>query len=185
MTAMFIKLSMYLDQRSGGKDVAKSTFSVPFRNWLPGYVVVTRSSGDEEWTIAAIHSPDNKMRRENCEVQLINKAGETRLVKGSTLQSGYEFRSSGDLPVPPTDERSDIKPISISVQGIREFYPRNQGEGTRILMHDKTTYIVAESFYAIWDMLTEVLGVSPGKAGNSGAMTGCNDSDPTDSYFPR
>jgi hypothetical protein len=173
MTAKFIKLNMYLNQRSGGKsgDVAKSTFTAPFRNWIVGYVVVaSRSSNDEEWTINCILSPDGKIRREDCEVTLVNKAGETRQVKGSTLQSGYEFRSSGDLPPPPTEERSDVKPIGVNLEGIREFYPRNRGEGTRILMHDKTTYIVAEGFDVIWDAL-HTAGLNIAKIAN-GAGTG-------------
>jgi hypothetical protein len=173
MTAKFIKLSMFLDQRGGGKgkDTAKGTFLVPFRNWVQGYVLVaSRSSNDEEWTIAEITSADGHMRREECEVRLVNKAGETRQVKGSTLQSGYEFRSSGDVVPPVTEERSDVKPIGIDMEGIREFYPRNAGEGTRIVMHDKTAYVVAEPFYYIWDRM-EAAGITVGKVGD-GAMTG-------------
>jgi hypothetical protein len=173
MTAKFTKLHMYLDQRGGGKGkgVAQATFTAPFRNWVVGYVVVaSRSSNDEEWTIRAISSADGSMRREECEVGLINKAGETRQVKGSTLQSGYEFRSTGDLPPPTQEERSDVKLLGVNIEGIREFYPRNAGEGTRILMIDKTIYIVAEPFYVIWDIL-EAAGVTVGKVAN-GAMTG-------------
>jgi hypothetical protein len=164
---------MYLDQHGGGKGktAATGTFIAPFRSWIVGYVVVaSRSSNEEEWTIKDIYSSDGKMRREDCEVQLINKAGETRLLKGSTLQSGYEFRSSGDLPPPATEERTDVKSLGINIEGIREFYPRSAGEGTRLLMHDKTIYIVAEPFYYIWDLL-EAAGTSIGKVGN-GAMTG-------------
>lgn len=185
MTQM-IKLSMYIDQRSGGKGnksqdtVASGSFKIPFSSWLVGYVVVSSRSSTpgEEWTIKEIKSTDGKLRREDCEATLINSAAEVRLVKGSTLQSGYEFKSTGDLPPPATNERTDVKEFGIDLEGIREFYPRNNAEGTRVIMHDKTVYIVLEKFDYIWRKFKEA-GLSVGahdeyrkRKTNEGAMTG-------------
>lgn len=171
----FIELSMYIEQhqsRGGNKsDAARGTFSIPFKNWKPGYVLIaSRSSSDEEWTIKNIESTDGIPHREDCVIDLVNKAGELRQVKGSTAQSGYEFKSTGDVPMPKAEERQDIKPITINATAIREFYPRNHGEGTRVIMHDKTAYIVLESYTAVREML---LGNGLALASNgTGAMTG-------------
>jgi hypothetical protein len=163
MTKM-IQLSMYIDQhgKGGGKhqEVASGSFKLPFSAWALGHVVIAdqrRSNNDEEWTIKAIGSSDGKMHREDCTITLVNKAAETREVKGSTLQSGYEFKSIGDAVPPPELEqaRTDVKPLGVDLEGIREFYPRNSGEGTRLLMHDKTIYIVLESFSFIWRAMQE------------------------------
>lgn len=178
-----VQLSMYLDQHSGGKgghqEVAKGSFAIPFRNWQPGYVVTaSRSQNDEEWTIKNIVSADGKPHREDCVITLVNKAEETREVKGSTAQSGYEFKSTGDVPPPAPEERSDVKPFGVQLEGIREWYPRANGEGTRIIMHDKTAYIVLESFTTIWDLMIEA-GIAIGPHTDrskrkpvEGAMTG-------------
>lgn len=182
-TVHFAQLSMYIDQHSGGKgghnEVAKGSFAIPFRNWQVGYVVTaSRGQSDEEWTIKEIKSADNKPHREDCTITLVNKAQELREVKGSTAQSGYEFKSTGDIPPPAPEERTDVKPLGILLEGIREFYPRNNGEGTRILMHDKTVYIVLEPFAAIWAMMIEA-GIAVGsntdrskRKAVEGAMTG-------------
>jgi len=182
----FIWLSMYIDQHSGGKgnhdNVASGTFRIPFKDWKVGYVLVaTRSANtEEEWTIQNIQSPDGKPRREDCTIRLVNKAQEVRELKGSSVQSGYEFKSTGDVEVEPSavPERTDVKPLAVTVEGIREFYPRNNGEGTRLIMHDKTVYIVLEPFKTIWGMLIEA-GVTLGEHRDrskrksvDGAMTG-------------
>lgn len=188
MTKM-IQLSMYLDQHGGGKskskEVATGSFKLPFGTWIVGYVLIAdqrRSTNDEEWMIKSIASSDGKVHREDCTVTLVNKAAETREVKGSTLQSGYEFKSTGDLPPPESvpEQRTDIKPIGIDLEGIREFYPRNGGEGTRLLMHDKTIYIILDSFDAVWRAMQNA-GLTVGTYRSyqkrkevEGAMTGPN-----------
>jgi hypothetical protein len=151
----FAVLSMFLDQHGGKSDVAKGSLAptIPFRNWKVGYVVVSnRAEGGEEWTIKNIASADGLLHREDCTVDITNKAGETRNLKGSTLQAGYAFVSTGDMPAPEPEARTDVKPFGVQPAhgGVREFYPRSNGEGTRIIMGDKTTYIVAESFMEVW-----------------------------------
>jgi hypothetical protein len=186
MTKM-IQLSMYLDQHGGGKgkgqEVASGSFKIPFASWVEGYVVIAdqrRSQSDEEWTIKTIASTDGKMHREETTVTLVNKAAEVREVKGSTLSSSYEFKSTGDVPPTMPDQRADVKPLAIDLEGVREFYPRNNAEGTRLLMHDKTVYIVLEPFASLWQAMQEA-GLTVGtytehrkRKANDGAMTGPN-----------
>lgn len=149
---MFAKLSMFLDQHGGKKNAAtNAVMTLPFKRWKVGYVVVaSRTDDTEEWMIKSINSKDGIPAREDCTASLINKASEIREVKGSTLQSGYKFKSTGDQPMPTPEEREDTKPIAIAPSGVREFYPRKEGEGTRIILNDKTTYIVSEDFKTVW-----------------------------------
>ncbi len=155
---MFAQLSMYLDQHGGKNVTVNASLTLPFKRWKSGYVVVSsRGSDDEEWTIKRIDSADGIPAREDCTVTLINKSTEIREVKGSTLQSGYKFRSTGDLPMPEPEEREDTKSIAIAPSGVREFYPRKDAStGTRIIMNDKTTYIVAEDFKTVWARFAEI-----------------------------
>lgn len=157
-----IRLSMFLDQNSRTKNstdnVASGQLTLPFRLWASGHVLRTEAN-PEEWTIKTIEAaPDHRMRREDCMVTLINVAKEMRQVRGATLQSSYKFVSTGDV-APPEPEaeaqlvRTDVKPFAVTVHAIREFYPRKHGnEGTRLIMQDKTAYIVAEPFDTVWSM---------------------------------
>lgn len=157
---MFIKLHKFLNQNKRGGTAANhgtSSFTVPFKKWRPGHVLVSSTASDnEEWTIKKIDSEDGTPNRE-CMATLRNAAGELREIKGSTLQKNYKFQSHGDVPVEPEapvsafEGRIDVEPIGVNVAGIREFMPRSEGrEGCRVLMHDKTSYVVAENFEAIW-----------------------------------
>lgn len=151
MTA-FVTLQMFKNQnsrKSNSYSGAKMESSVPFLQWKPGYVV--RSKGGENFTIKEINSSDGAMRYQDCSVLLVNIAGETRLLKGATLQTGYEFVSKGDVKDEPEGnghapkaKRDDCVEMDMNVAGIREFYPRKNGDGTRLLMTDKTAYIVAD-----------------------------------------
>jgi hypothetical protein len=172
------KLSMFLDQHGGKSSpnhvVSQATFELPFKKWKAGYVVVaSRSDSDEEWVIKSIQSADGVLRRDDCSVTLINKATEVREVKGSTLQGSYKFKSTGDLPAPEMTElaegRTDVKPIGVDPRGVREFYPRQKGEGTRILMNDKTTYIVCEPFDVVWRKFAAV-GAALAKLNHTGVV---------------
>jgi hypothetical protein len=126
---------------------------VPFLSWKEGYIV--KSTAGEEWTIKSIQSKEGTvMKHEDCEVTLVNVAGETRTIKSKSLRSGYEYESSGDVKEPEAPQpvevvRDDCVPIIVNIEGIREFYPRKAGEGTRVLMNDKTAYIVADAFAAV------------------------------------
>lgn len=142
MTLAFIQLQMFAEQNGRKAGSVKMESAVPFKQWKVGYIV---RGSQEDFTIKRIDSSDGAMHYQDCTVELENKAGETRVVKGSTLQSGYNFVSKGDVVEPPT-ERTDVIPFGVNAAGIREFYPRKSGEGTRILMMDKTAYIVADSF---------------------------------------
>lgn len=158
----FIRLHMFVEQRKGraSGSMSNATDSVPFKDWRVGHIVTGSS---EDWTITQINSSDSKMHYQDCEVQLVNKAGEQRTIKGSTLQSGYKFASKGDAvdeetrgtanePLGKYTSRTDVTPFALSTDGVREFYPRKHGaEGTRILMKDKTAYVVAETFEEVWD----------------------------------
>jgi hypothetical protein len=154
-----IRLSMFLDQNASGRSGSGTSRSadlvIPFRLWKVGYVLRTETN-PEEWTIKNIEAaPDHTMRREDCMVTLINVAREMRVVKGATLSSSYKLVGVGDATPPEAEERADVKPFAVAVAGIREFYPRKHGnEGTRVIMHDKTAYIVLESFDTIWGMIT-------------------------------
>lgn len=168
-TPVFVKLSMFIDQNSRGRSNSSQSAAmvIPFKRWRVGYVLVSeRAAAGDEWTIKTIESPDGQPHRENCTITLINASGELRLVKGSTAQSTYQFKSTGDAEPPPQEERADVKPIVVSVIGIREFYPRSHGnEGTRILMHDKTAYIVAEPFGYVLEQV-QIAGLVVGSHSN-------------------
>jgi hypothetical protein len=163
---MFIKLHMFRNQHdrsSGTASHGTASFSaaVPFKNWKVGYIVVTENNATDEWTIKKIESEDGKLRRENCIVNLQNSAQEERTVKGSTLQSSYKLKGYGDAspPDPETTEREDVKPIGINVAGIREFYERKDGRpGSRVLMLDKTAYVVMEDYNTIWGKVVTAAG---------------------------
>ena len=159
---MFIKLSMFRDQHSRGmtnQGTASFSAAVPFKNWKVGYVVVTESNNADEWTIKKIDSPDGKCRRDDCIVNLQNAASEERTIKGSTLQSSYRLKGYGDASPPEEEERSDVKPIAVNVAGIREFYERKDGRpGSRVLMLDKTAYVVVEDFNTIWAKVVTASG---------------------------
>lgn len=156
---MFVKLSMFINQNQKKSNHTEATFVPPFGSWKIGHVLVgSRTTEFEEWTIKSIDSADGKPRREDCVVSLVNTAGELRQVKGSTLQSSYRFHSVGDVVEEPkaSPKRTDVQPMGIDPNGVREFYPRKSGDGTRILMHDKTAYIVAETFDEVWKLFHEV-----------------------------
>lgn len=159
---MFIKLSMFRNQNDRGTanhGTASFSAAVPFKNWKVGYIVVTENNPNDEWTILKIESADGKCRRDECVVSLRNVAQEERTIKGSTLQSSYKLKGYGDAAPPEEEERSDIKPIAVNVAGIREFYERKDGRpGSRVLMLDKTAYVVSEDFNTIWSKVVTAVG---------------------------
>jgi hypothetical protein len=150
---MFILLHMYLDQHSDGRgrsSGATASYSPPVKKWKIGHVLATDNS-DEEWSILKIESDDGIIHREDTSVTLKNIAGELRELKGASLYSRYKFKSPGDVAPEAPEERADVKEIGVSVAGIREFYPRKEGrDGSRVIMHDKTVYVVMEDFPTIW-----------------------------------
>lgn len=156
MTTAFVKLQMFKDQNSRKASspslTSASSSAVPFLQWKVGYVIKNKNaSSSDTWVIKKITSEDGKMHYQDTVVAIENAAEEKRELKGSTLQSGYEFVSKGDV-VDDVQEKPQEKPARddcevfvVNVSGIREFYPRKRGEGTRILMQDKTAYIVADT----------------------------------------
>lgn len=163
-TANFIILQMFIEQSSknkGGNFGASAFVPAPpqftFASWQVGFFVASsRSESGEEFKITKITAKDGKMANDDCSVTLQNAAGETREVKGSTLRSSYKFVSVGDVVIEQpkletvaTPMRTDCMPLHVNIAGIREFYPRKSGEGTRIIMMDKTAYIVADPIASI------------------------------------
>jgi hypothetical protein len=168
----FIMLQMFLAQNSRGSGSSSSSTprletNVPFKSWRVGYIVCGKNN-QEHFTLKEIHSTDGNLNYTDATALLVNAAGESRLVKGSTLQSGYQFVSKGDVEeeteAPPEKPvREDCTRMCINVADIREFYPRKRGaEGTRILMKDKTAYIVADSFDEVWLMVKQPTVVDVG-----------------------
>lgn len=160
----FIEVHMFKDQKGAGRAsaapaTATLTQAIAFLQWKEKYIVRRKSGADAtEYTIVKIDSPDGKMAYNGCTVTLKSAADETVELKGSTLQSGYAFVSKGDaekdgLVEAPAkkpgkfDGREDLQPMSIALDGIREFHPRTKGrDGTRIIMKDKTIYVVQEHY---------------------------------------
>lgn len=175
----FIKLQLFIDQnkRSKGSYNAQASMPAPapkvaFLEWKKGYIVKSVGSGDE-FTIIDIKSKDGVMHHEDCSLVLTAADGEFRELKASSMRSGrYEFVSYGDVAPPappPTAElpmRDDCMPMTVNIAGIREYYPRKMGEGTRILMIDKTAYIVADEVSAVESMIVRaggyIAGSTPG-----------------------
>jgi hypothetical protein len=152
MSVRMITLLMFKEQSSKNKGMANygaAAFlppSLPFPQWKEGYFV---KNATEEYKIMKIKSSDGAMHNEDCTVILVNAAEETRELKGRSLRGGYQFVSYGDV-APPTEPatspvRDDCVKLFLNIGGVREFYPRKSGEGSRILMMDKTAYIVADT----------------------------------------
>jgi hypothetical protein len=153
----FIVLSMLLEQ--GGKKPkaggAKMTEAVPFLKWRPGYEVKPKGVGNH--TTFVIKTIDNHTdgaiaMTYGSVVELESHGVEgdvttTKNLKGSTLQSGYEFVSTG-LVVADAPE-SATKPIAINLDHVRNVYPRRDGlPGCRVML-EKVNYVVAEDFERI------------------------------------
>lgn len=166
--AQFIKLNMFRDQHSGhgkknlGNAAAMPAPRIPFLQWKVGYIVEGTS---EEWKIAQIKSADGALHHEDCSVVLVNKADEVRDIKASTLRSSYKFVSTGDQPQPVPEstglmDRDDVQLLIMNIEGMRECHPRSSGEGSRILMMDKTAYIVADTAVEIAVKIDKVGGFS-------------------------
>lgn len=156
MSVHMIMLLMFKEQSSknkGNTNYGSASFgatiapSLPFPKWKEGYFV---KNATEEFKIVKIKSSDGAIHNEDCMVTLVNSSEETRELKGRSLRGGYTFVSYGDV-TPPTEApaevpvRDDCTKLYLNIAGIREFYPRKSGEGTRILMMDKTAYIVADT----------------------------------------
>jgi hypothetical protein len=161
MSLHMIMLLMFKEQSSknkgnanyGGASFAATLApSLPFPKWKEGYFV---KNATEEFKIVKIKSADGAMHNEDCMVTLVNSSEETRELKGRSLRGGYTFVSYGD-ETPPNETltggifsdapvRDDCTKLYLNIAGIREFYPRKSGEGTRILLLDKTAYIVADT----------------------------------------
>lgn len=157
--AKFIELNMFKEQNQGkGKNnygtVPFPAPRVPFPQWKVGYIV---KGSTEEWTIKKIDSIDGTMHYEDCTITIVNN-DEIREVKANTLRKSYTFVSSGDQPSPLPTERDDTQIMLLNIEGIREVYPRQNGEGSRILMMDKTAYICADDIKEITAKIKSVGG---------------------------
>jgi hypothetical protein len=147
----FIQLQMYKDQHTGEKSYSGSApfvATVPFSGWKIGYYVKS-GSGTTNWKITNIESTDGEMHNEDCTVTIQDDADEIRTLKGRSLRAGYQFVSTGDVRGVPEETvpavREDCQLMSVNIEGIREYYQRKWGSGSRVLMLDKTAYIVADS----------------------------------------
>jgi hypothetical protein len=189
----FIKVQLFIDQnkRSKGQSSYGSASmpppvpKVPLLDWKKGYVIKSVASA-EEFTIKEIKSKDGAMHNEDCSVVLVGNDGEMREPKASSMRSGrYEFVSYGDAvppAPPPTAEppmRDDCMPMTVNIACIREYYPRKMGEGTRILMADKTAYIVADECNEVTGMIIRAGGYIAGSTPNGIKVIGeTNAADP-------
>lgn len=170
----FIRLQMFIEQRKKGYSSSAplpppTPAARPFPEWKVGYFVKSAvSSNTEEWKITNIESSDGLMHNEDCTVTLQNAAEETRTLKGRSLRASYQFVSTGDV-VEPTPEappapvevpaREDVQFLTVNIDGIREFYARKyNAEGSRVLMLDKTAYIVVETPTMIHAMIEKTGG---------------------------
>jgi hypothetical protein len=167
----FITLQLFMDQNKRSKNSYSASASMPaptpkvgFLEWKVGYIVKATGSG-EEFTIMDIKSKDGLMHHEDCALVLTSAEGEKRELKASSMRSGrYEFSSFGDVAPPAPAKaaavpmRDDCMPFYVNIAGIREFYPRKMGEGTRILMVDKTAYIIADDISAVTALIIKAGG---------------------------
>lgn len=168
-TVSMICLQMFIEQSKSSKQNYGSASFVPpnaapqftFSQWQEGFYVKNAS---EEFKIKKIESSDGKPKNEDCTITLENAAGESRIVKGATLRKGYEFVSIGDVQLPEPEKTAmpvmhpDCMPFYVNVAGIREFYPRKTNEGTRVLMMDKTAYVVADTVIEVANMVKKAGG---------------------------
>lgn len=176
----FIRLQMFLEQskkHKGNADYGSASFAptpqYTFSQWKVGFWI---KNSTEEFKITGIKSSDGAMHNEDTTVTLESAAGEKRELKGSSVRSGYSFVSVGDVEMPKTEvivqDRIDCMPMLINIAGIREFYPRKNAEGTRILMLDKTAYVVADLFPQVETKIAKAGGyIGAGVVGETNTNT--------------
>lgn len=178
----FVVLNMF------PKSYSRSSFrprhvSKPFLEWRAGDTVGKRGN-EEHWKIASIESDrydeDEPHPGETVQsaamsyaatVHLVSADGEeAKTLKGSTLQTSYEFVSAGISSTPAEDPKmAGTKLAAFNVSLIRDFYARKDDRpGTRLLMSNGTPYIVAQSFE---EVLAMVSAATDGGIVDSSGMT--------------
>jgi len=147
----FITLDMFLEQNKRKSTATHRMEEVPFLEWKVGYTIAAKGSGSQ-WKITNMSTP--KMTYQSS-ATLTGMDEEQRILKGSTLQSGYTFVSKGDAVeeednVPP----ANTKKLTMNVDHIRNFYDRKHGEpGGRIVISDRVSYIVVQNHAAISSLI--------------------------------
>lgn len=162
----FVTLSMILDTRmEPGMDEHSGADELPFLSWKVGHKVQSNGSDQRVWKIAGIFTAgsiatDSMSYSHKVQLQVDGDPAEEKFVGGATLQQGYHIVQQGEddgvnevvVPAIPT------KPITISVDQVRNFYPRkNDKPGTRVVLKSGTAYVVLEDHAAV---LTAIEGRS-------------------------
>lgn len=150
----FVTVQMFLVQNER-RDSKATLETVPgFLAWKNGYKVKNKNShGADTWTIKKIddHRDGAVAISYQATVELVNdEETETKVLRGSTLQSGYVFVSGTE----EVEQKRTTKPMTFEADALARFYARKHNRlGTRLMFKDKTNYIVADSYE---DILTQI-----------------------------
>lgn len=153
--AKFVTLSMILDTRlePNMDEHTGAGETLPFLSWTIGHKVVSNGGDDHVWKIVKMldaNGNDVATMTYFLSVVLENERGETKTIRGATLQTGYSITGLGEddgvgdpAPTPPP---VPTKPVTFAVDQIRNFYPRKGDKpGTRVILKSGTAYVVSES----------------------------------------
>ena len=153
MPTPFITVSLILAALKNERGTtARLQESVRFLDWKEGCIIKSKGL-NTAWRIEKIEtvlsepvlseSPTTGMTYQSrVTLQSTDDPEESRVLRGATLQQGYEFVATG---VAEEDTKKDLKPMTIAVDCIRTFAPRKQGmPGSRIVLKDGTSYAVVE-----------------------------------------
>ena len=152
----FISLTMFIDQEGSKKTSSpKMAQAAPFLEWKEGYRIASKNSRDTVFTIKSIANPDNPVMSYKASVEIQDDTGDDlRVLRGSTLQSGYVFIDHGS--VQDDALKATAKSIGINADKIRNFYPRRDGRpGCRVILDGGVSYAVAEDFDRILALLDD------------------------------
>jgi hypothetical protein len=141
----FITLNMFIEQKkSRDARYHPEPPAPPFLDWKAGYVVRSKTNSNGEHFTINLVDGSTELGNYHRIFHLENADGESRVVKGSTLQSGYAYVSGAPAPEP----EKDTQPLVVNVDAIREFYPRKEhrpGSRVGIGIGTRSFYIVQES----------------------------------------
>jgi hypothetical protein len=145
MTKQFITVSLILDalRNERASNTNRMEAHPRFLDWEVGFLVKPKNNS-ATFQITSTGSGGARLTYQS-QVSLVNieDPEETRSLRGSTLQTGYEFVSRGDVTDPTA--KKTTKPMTIATDTIRTFSPRkHSAPGSRIVLKDGTSYAVVE-----------------------------------------